>query len=106
MNLALNIRRFYGLRHEDASGVSGLGIVFEGVTWSDGKCAIRFISPTGSTNIFDSIEAVKAVHGHAGMTDIVFMDPDPNPTITTEHVAEKEAEPVKVTKRGKKAVDK
>ena len=87
MNLSLNIRRFYGLRHVDVSGVSGTGTVFEGVMFSDGRCAIRFVSPTGSTNIFDSIEAVKAVHGHAGMTDIVFIDVDPNPTIMTIEIS-------------------
>ena len=28
-------------RHEDESGVSGTGIVAEGVQFSDGKCALK-----------------------------------------------------------------
>lgn len=82
MNLARNMRRSILQRHHDQSGVSGLGAVAEGCMFSDGRCAVRFISPTGSTNNYDSIEAVKAVHGHGGNTEIVFLDEDPHPTIT------------------------
>jgi hypothetical protein len=90
MNLARNIRRFILQRHHDQSGVSGVGQVAEGCMFSDGRCAVRFISPTGSTNTYDSIEAVKAVHGHGGATEIMFLDEDPHP-ITQPDVAPVEA---------------
>ena len=100
MNLPRNIRRFYFHRHHDQSGVSGTGDVAEGVIFSDGRCSLRFISPTGSTSNWDSIEHIKAVHGHGGSTEIVFIDPDPNPV--TEAPTSAEPEPEKITKKRKK----
>lgn len=111
MNLARNLRRFILQRHHDQSGVSGVGSVAEGCMFSDGRCAVRFISPTGSTNTYDSIEAVKAVHGHGGATEVVFLDEDAHPTTTQPEVEPqpeakeaKEAEkPAKRTRKQKAA---
>lgn len=60
-------------REEDVSGISGTGVVAEGVQFSDGKCAVRWIvGEHQSTVVWDSIEAVKAIHGHNGATKIIW----------------------------------
>lgn len=69
------MRRFHFMRLEDASGVSGLGVVAEGVIFSDGKVAVEWLSDHASTNLYNSIDDVEFIHGHGGMTKIVFDDP-------------------------------
>jgi len=69
------IRRFQLRRIEDVNGVSGTGIVVEGVQFSDGACAIRWVSRTPSTTHHDSIDNVIAVHGHDGKTVVEWIDP-------------------------------
>jgi hypothetical protein len=63
---------FHLLRYEDESGVSGTGWVAEGAVFSNGWVVL--ISPTGTTSLsfYESIDAVEAVHGHGGLTRIVF----------------------------------
>lgn len=67
-------RRFYLLRHEDASGVSGTGVVAEGVEFQNGMCALSFLSPYPCINTYGNIRAVEEVHGHGGKTEVVFLD--------------------------------
>lgn len=58
-------------RREDATGVSGTGAVAEGIQFSDGKVALRWIvGEHRSTVVWDSIESVEKIHGHGGMTRI------------------------------------
>jgi hypothetical protein len=63
------------MRLEDASGVSGCGIVAEGVIFSNGKVALEWLSNHASTSLYDSIDDVEFIHGHAGRTKIIFDDP-------------------------------
>jgi hypothetical protein len=42
------MRIFHFFRHEDASGVSGTGVVAEGVEFTNGWCAVRWLSQTSS----------------------------------------------------------
>jgi hypothetical protein len=70
------MRRFVLRRHTDVSGVSGTGVVAEGVVFTDGTTAVRWLSSRSSTVIWSSIEDVRAVHGHAGATEIVWWDQD------------------------------
>lgn len=67
-------RRFYLLRKQDVSGVSGTGKVAEGIQYADGKCSIRWFGPHSSTNNYDSIEDMIAIHGHEGSTEVLFYD--------------------------------
>jgi hypothetical protein len=67
--------RAFGLqRDEDVSGVSGTGIVAEGVEFSDGTVALRWTSEWPTSVVFHErgIESVEAVHGHDGRTQILF----------------------------------
>lgn len=69
------MRRFILRRTEDVNGVSGTGVVVEGVQFGDGACAIRWASAYPSTTHHDSIENVIAVHGHEGRTVVEWLDP-------------------------------
>jgi hypothetical protein len=64
---------FHLERDEDASGISGTGTVAEGVVFGDGTVALRWIAGQyRSTVLWESLEAVEKIHGHGGMTRIVF----------------------------------
>ena len=69
-------RRFQLQRDEDVSGVSGTGVVAEGVEFSDGKVCIRWVTnhQHQSTVIWDSIESVEVIHGHDGRTRVCWLD--------------------------------
>lgn len=61
-------------RDEDETGVSGTGVVAEGIEFSDGTVALRWLSDWPTSVVFHDrgIDAVRAVHGHGGKTRIVF----------------------------------
>jgi len=65
------MRCFVLNRIEDESGVSGTGIVAEGVQFSNGKCVVSWLTQVHSTAVYDSIEDVKQIHGHKGKTEVV-----------------------------------
>jgi len=67
-----NMRLFHLERTEDASGVSGIGTVAEGVVFDDGSVALRWLTTVKSTVLFESIADVESVHGHQGKTIIVY----------------------------------
>lgn len=60
-------------RDVDETGVSGTGVVAEGVEFSDGTVALRWRSKWPTSVVFydRGMEAVEAVHGHGGKTRIV-----------------------------------
>lgn len=79
MNITPTFRKFHLQRHEDTSGVSGLGRIAEGIVFSDGTTVVRWLSACGSTNVYANSEGVKQVHGHGGNTELVWDYPDPAP---------------------------
>jgi len=68
------MRRFRLVRTEDESGVSGTGIVAEGVEFANGKAVLTWISQYTSVAIFDSIRVLEEIHGHSGKTKVDFYD--------------------------------
>jgi hypothetical protein len=70
-------RRFELYRHRDVSGVSGTGVVAEGVEFSDGAVALRWLGRYPSTVAWAGIEPAMATHGHDGMTELRWLDGDP-----------------------------
>lgn len=67
------MRAFHLQRDEDETGISGTGRVAEGIEFSDGKVAIRWIvGQHRSTVTWDSIDAVEVIHGHGGRTRIMW----------------------------------
>jgi hypothetical protein len=69
-------RAFHLVRDTDVTGVSGTGVVAEGVAFSDGTVALRWLSAWPTSVVFHDrgVEAVEAVHGHDGATRIVWQD--------------------------------
>ncbi|MFI9203317.1 hypothetical protein [Streptomyces sp. NPDC053048] len=61
----------------DHTGVSGTGIVAEGVLFTDGTAVIRWRGPHASTVIWASLDDALAVHGHDGATVPLFADEQP-----------------------------
>lgn len=68
------MRRFQLIRNADKTGVSGTGIVAEGVQFSDGTVVLRWHGETGSTVVWASIDDAIKIHGHDGATLIGWMD--------------------------------
>jgi hypothetical protein len=61
------------IRHKDISGVSGTGVVAEGVVFSDGTTVLRWlVAIHPSTNIYDDISDLERIHGHDGATELRF----------------------------------
>jgi len=68
------MKRFNLKRNQDISGVSGTGIVAEGVQFTDGTCVMRWLTKTPSTALYTSIEDIVKIHGHDGATIIEMKD--------------------------------
>tara|TARA_R100000805_G_C3592299_1_gene94026 strand:+ start:480 stop:803 length:324 start_codon:yes stop_codon:yes gene_type:complete len=69
------VKIFYLNRTEDESGISGTGRVAQGFIFDNGKVCVTWLSEHPSVTIYDNIGEVRAIHGHAGKTEIV-MEPD------------------------------
>lgn len=65
-------RLFTLIRTEDVSGTSGLGVVAEGVEFSDGTCVLHWISQLHSIEICANLHVVEQIHGHGDRTKVVF----------------------------------
>jgi hypothetical protein len=59
---------------EDETGVSGKGIVAEGVEFTDGTVVLRWLSSIPSTAIHENIDRVVKIHGHSGRTRVIWRD--------------------------------
>jgi hypothetical protein len=68
------MRTFILYRVTDVSGISGTGVVAEGVQFSDGVCCCRWLTATSTTTMYQNISDVESIHGHDGATKIIFED--------------------------------
>jgi hypothetical protein len=68
------VRRFNLRRLADATGISGTGLVTEGIQFTDGSCVMRWMTSTSSVCFYKSIEDVIIIHGHGGMTVVEWQD--------------------------------
>ena len=59
-------------RDADETGISGTGIVAQGVEFDDGTCVIRWLTATRSTATYGSMDDLRAIHGHDGKTRILY----------------------------------
>jgi hypothetical protein len=66
--------RFSVLRRRDATGVSGIGHVADGAQFADGTVVVRWRGAYPTTTTYTSMDAVRAIHGHSGMTTFVWLD--------------------------------
>ncbi len=71
---AMSVRAFTLQRDTDVSGISGTGVVAEGVEFSDGMVALRWTSTWPTSVVFHErgMESVEAIHGHGGATRVVW----------------------------------
>jgi len=60
-------------RDADETGISGVGVVAEGICFSDGSASLRWKTKTTSTAFYSSMADVEAIHGHNGKTRIVWV---------------------------------
>lgn len=68
------MRRFILLRDHDVSGVSGTGLIAEGIAFSSGRAVLTWLGPLSSTTLHDSVATLIAIHGHGGATRLVWVD--------------------------------
>jgi hypothetical protein len=68
------VRTFRLYREIDETGVSGTGMVCEGVQFSDGSVVIRWFGAYSSTVMWRSLEDAMAIHEHDGKTQVVWDD--------------------------------
>ncbi len=66
------MKQFWLKRTVDISGTSGTGIVAEGVVFSNGWCAIHWLTKYTSVAFYTSLAECEAIHGHNGATIIVW----------------------------------
>jgi len=68
------MRLFVLVRAEDVSGVSGTGLVAEGVEFTDGTVVMRWLRRPYGVAFYASIRDVMAVHGHGGKTRVKWLE--------------------------------
>jgi hypothetical protein len=72
------MRRFVLIRHEDETGVSGTGLVCEGVEFTDGSVAMNWVVGEHRSIVIwpkdMGMTAVDAIHGHNGRTTVTWID--------------------------------
>ena len=68
------MKRFLLQRDQDISGVSGTGVVAEGVQFTDGRTVLRWLTGTASSGFYDSIDDLEEIHGHGGNSWINWLD--------------------------------
>lgn len=69
------MRNFHLVRLYDISGVSGPGVVAEGVEFADGRvCMCWLTRQARSLVIHANIADVEEIHGHNGATVIQWLD--------------------------------
>ena len=72
--VAIAARRFQLVRDVDVTGVSGTGRVTEGLEFSDGQVAMRWLTSVSSIAFYHSIGDVLHIHGHDGNTRLEWID--------------------------------
>lgn len=68
------MRQFHLERTEDVSGTSGVGRVAEGVEFSNGWCALNWLSEHSSVAFYPALATLEAIHGHGGRTRVVWSE--------------------------------
>jgi hypothetical protein len=87
------MRLFQLHRDTDITGVSGTGIVADGIEWPDGTVSIRWRGDRPSVVFWDCVQDAMHVHGHVGATRFVWLGYDGQPLVDAP-------EPVSATSRG------
>lgn len=73
---ASQVKTFKLVRNEDETGISGTGVVAEGVEFSNGMCAMTWLTSMHSVAVYPNVRQLEAIHGHNGRTLVVFDQPN------------------------------
>lgn len=65
-------RKFKLVRDDDETGISGTGVVAEGIEFSNGMCAMCWLTAMHSVAVYPNVRQLEAIHGHNGRARIVF----------------------------------
>lgn len=68
------MRRFKLNRKEDETGVSGIGIIAQGIELEDGIVVLKWLTERRSTAIYQSMADVQMIHGYQGKTVVEWID--------------------------------
>ncbi len=68
------MRRFILVREEDPTGISGTGVITEGIEFLNGKCVLSWLTEYTSVAVYDDVETLMAIHGHDGFTLLHWID--------------------------------
>lgn len=68
------MRLFELHRDIDSSGVSGTGVVAQGVEFDSGQCAMTWLTEWNSVAVYPDITTLEAIHGHGGNTRVVYVE--------------------------------
>lgn len=68
------IRTFVLQRKEDETGISGTGVVAEGVLFSTGRVVLNWVTGYSSVGVYDNLEQMIAIHGHGGKTVVEWVE--------------------------------
>ena len=66
------MKKFVLNRKVDVSGMSGTGIVAEGVIFSNGRVVLCWLSALSTIVVHENMENVEKLHCHGGQTIIEF----------------------------------
>jgi hypothetical protein len=72
--LVSGARRFVLDRTTDVSGISGTGVVAEGVVFTDGSVVLRWTVALKSTALYENVGDLVDIHGHDGRTHLRWVD--------------------------------
>jgi len=64
------MKQFELVRIEDVSGISGTGIIAEGIQFSNGVCVLNWLTEHSSLGIYQSADELCAIHCHEGKSYI------------------------------------
>jgi hypothetical protein len=66
-------RLFRLVRSDDETGISGTGVVAEGVEFSNGMCAMCWLTAMHSVAVYPNIRQLEAIHGHNGRAKVLYV---------------------------------
>lgn len=68
------MRLFVLRRKEDSTGTSGVGVVAEGVEFSNGSVSLHWLSQLEALSYYANISVVEKLHSHDGRTVLEWVD--------------------------------
>jgi hypothetical protein len=80
------MRTFKLLRLDDETGISGTGIVAEGVEFTDGSAALNWLTKHRSMGVYPNMRELENIHGHGGKT-LVRWDNETNPPLPDDDLS-------------------